>query len=289
VLNTIKIYYQLTKPGIVYGNMLNATAGLMLASSLAGQLEVWRGLATLLGVAFVIAASCVCNNFIDRGIDKIMARTKKRALVSGAVSVRNALLYSAALGVAGFVLLIAYTNSLTVWLGVTAVFMYIVVYGLAKRYTMFSTLIGGVSGALPPVAGYTAVANQLDAGALLIFLILTFWQIPHFYAVAIFREKEYAAAGIPLWTIKRGVLSTKVQMVAFLLAFAVANVLLTVYDYTGYTYLIVVSLVSILWLGRAARGFHTEDNIGWARGVFFFSLIVILVWAIMMSLGALLP
>jgi len=108
----LKAYYQLTKPGIIYGNILTATAGFLFATKLR-HIHIGLLLATLIGTALVIAAACVFNNYIDRGIDKKMARTKKRALVQGAIPARNALVYATVLVLAGFGVLIAKTNWLT--------------------------------------------------------------------------------------------------------------------------------------------------------------------------------
>ena len=292
MLTKIRTYYQLTKPGIIYGNILNATAGFLLASSVAEKLDGHKGVLTLLGIAFIIGSGCVFNNYIDRGIDKKMTRTKKRALVNGDVSTFAALLYATVLGAAGFTLLAFFTNALTVWLGVLALGMYVVVYALAKRQSVFGTIVGSVPGALPPVAGYTAVANQLDAGAYIILLIFALWQMPHFYAIATYRRKDYEAAGIPVWPIKKGMRSTKIQILLFIMAFGLANVLLTAFGYTGYSYVVVMLVISLMWLWRGLRGFRADDakaTIKWAQGMFFFSLIVVLVLAAAMSLGALLP
>src|ERR1700760_2262680 len=108
--NSVRTYYYLTKPGIIYGNVLNATSGFLLAAILLKTLPLGLYVATIAGTSLVIAAGCVCNNYIDRGIDKRMARTKKRALVTGKVSARGAILYAALLGVIGFALLAVYTN-----------------------------------------------------------------------------------------------------------------------------------------------------------------------------------
>jgi heme o synthase len=289
VLTKIKTYYQLTKPGIIYGNILNTTAGFLLASSIANELDAYKGFLTLLGIALVIGSGCVFNNYIDRDIDKKMARTKKRALARGEVSAFAALLYATLLGAAGFAILAFFANALTVWLGVLAIGMYVVVYGLAKRRSAFGTIVGSIPGALPPVAGYTAVANQLDAGAYVIFLIFSFWQMPHFYAIAMYRQKDYEAAGIPVWPIKKGLRSTKIQILLFIMAFALANIFLTALGYTGYSYIVIMSVISLIWLWRGLRSFRTADEVKWARGMFFFSLVVVLVLTAAMSLGALLP
>lgn len=284
----IKTYYQLTKPGIIYGNTLTTAGGFLLASCTFG-FNAWLMVATLVGTAFVMAASCVVNNYIDREIDRKMARTKKRALVIGSVSVTAALLYASVLAVIGFVLLALFTNMLTVLLGVIAAATYIVFYGIAKRRSVHGTLVGSVAGALPPVAGYTAASNTFDAAAVIIFFVLVFWQMPHFYAIAMYRMKDYAAAGIPVLPIKQGMQATKIQIIAYTVAFLVAVSMLTVYGYTGYTYLIVMLGLGCIWLFKQLKGFRTSDDVQWARSIFFFSLLVLMAFSVMLAVGALLP
>lgn len=244
---------------------------------------------TLSGTALIIASACVVNNYIDRKIDAKMARTKSRALASGSISPSNAIIFAAILGVIGFSLLIFYTNWLTVSLGLMAYFVYIVVYGYAKRHSVHGTLVGSVAGALPPVAGYTAATNELNLGAGLIFLILVTWQMPHFYSIAIYRYKDYKAAGLPVWPVRYGIDSAKQQIIVYIVAFIVAVSLLTDAGYTGIIYLIVVTAVGLLWLRRALAGYKSSDDTLWARQCFKFSLIVILTVSVMISVGGRLP
>lgn len=244
---------------------------------------------TLSGTALIIASACVLNNYIDRKIDSKMARTESRALASGLISVQNAIIFAVVLGVIGLLLLIIYTNWLTVSLGLLAYFVYIVVYGYAKRLSVHGTLVGSVAGALPPVAGYTAVTNELNLGAGLIFLILVTWQMPHFYSIAIYRYMDYKAAGLPVWPIKLGIASAKRQIIFYILAFIVAASLPTIFGYTGIIYLFVVTCVGILWLKRAMDGYNSSDDTLWARQCFKFSLIVILTISLMLSVGGSLP
>jgi protoheme IX farnesyltransferase len=287
---TVKTYYRLTKPGIIYGNGITATAGFFLASR--GQLNFWLLIATLVGVSSVIASACVINNFLDQGIDAKMERTKKRALVSKTVTNRNALVYAAVLGIIGFTILVAYTNALTVYIGLTGMVFYVILYGLAKRKTIYGTEVGSISGSMPVVAGYTAVTGRLDLTAVLLFLVLTFWQMPHFYAIAMYRAKDYAAAKLPVMPVVKGMHQTKIRMMAYTLAFGVAACSLTFFDITGYTYLATVTLATAAWLWRGFKGFKTKDTGGdvkWARRMFGFSLIVLLAFSLGISFDNFLP
>lgn len=286
-ITLLKTYYNLTKPGIIYGNILNTLAGFFLASR--WQFGFSLLAATLLGIALVIAAACVINNYIDRGIDAKMTRTKKRALVSGDVSGQNALLYSLALGLPGFLILHLYTNTLTVCIGVAAIFTYIVLYGISKRRSVYGTLVGSIAGALPPVAGYTSITNNLDSGALILFFIYVLWQMPHFYAIGIYHLKDYREAGLPILPVKNGIKATKIQILFYTVAFIITSLLLTFSGYTGYIYLIVMAGVGLYWLYKGITGFKIKDEIAWARQMFGASLIVVMALAIMLSIGPLLP
>jgi protoheme IX farnesyltransferase len=284
---TIKLYYRLTKPGIIYGNAMTAVAGFLFASQLHIQPRLL--VATLLGISFVMASACVYNNYLDRGIDQKMARTKKRALVTGDISARAALVYATVLGAIGFALLAVYTNALTVVLGLVAIFMYVVVYGITKRTTVHGTLVGSIPGALPPVAGYTAVTNSFDLGAWFIFAILVLWQMPHFYAIAMYRREDYAAANIPVLTVKRGMKVAKRQIMFYILALATVSIAMTLWGYTGITFAIVMALLCGIWLGRGWRTYRRLDDILWSRKMFFFSLTVLTVFSVVLSVDGLLP
>jgi protoheme IX farnesyltransferase len=283
----LKIYYTLTKPGIIYGNLITAGAGFLLASG--GHISFGRLLATLLGLGLVIASACVFNNYIDSGIDSKMARTSRRALVTKAISGQSALIYGSLLGIIGAVILGIWVNWLALGLAAGGWVAYVVFYTLSKRRTVHSTLIGSISGSTPPVVGYCAASNHLDGGALLLFIILTFWQMPHFYAIAIYRLKDYKAAGLPVLPVRKGVPAAKRQIVAYIIGFILAISLLWFYGYAGFTYLLVVGFVGLAWLRLALKGFGAASDQKWARGVFFFSLVVTLVFSFMLSLNAWLP
>lgn len=283
----LKEYYRLTKPGIIRGNTLAALAGFLFASR--GDIDIWLLLATVAGTALVIASACVFNNYLDRGIDQKMSRTKNRALVTGAISGGQAIIFGAILGMVGFAILTAYTNGLTVLLGLVAFVFYVIVYGIGKRKTVHGTLIGTIPGALPPVAGYTAVTNELDGAAALLFLILVFWQMPHFYAIGMYRKTDYAAAGLPILPVKRGDRYVMLQMVLYVVAFIIASLLLAVTGHAGYVYTTVMLLIGLGWLRIARGGYGDSDPVQWAKGMFGYSLLVLLVFCAVISLESWLP
>lgn len=283
----LKKYYQLTKPGIIYGNLLTATGGFFLASK--GVIDGWLLLAVLAGTSLVIGSACVVNNYIDRGLDAKMARTKKRALVDGSVSTPSALTFATILALLGFLILYFATNRQTLLVGLVGFVDYLVFYTICKRRSTLGTAVGSIAGATPVVAGYVAVTGSFDLAALLLFLILACWQMPHFYSIAIFRRADYAAAGLPVLPVAKGLEAAKTQILLYILAFLAASGLLWSFGYAGLVYLVVIMLIGLRWLWLSILGFKTKDNTAWARGLFRFSLLVILCFSMLISLDAWLP
>lgn len=279
-------YYSLTKPGIVRGNLITTAGGFFLAS--AGNIDFLRLLLALFGTACVIASACVFNNFLDIKIDEKMERTKKRALVTGKVPVVNALIFASILLFGGLTLLLV-ANFLTATVAFLGFIFYVVVYGYFKRASVFGTLVGSIPGATPPVIGYVAVSNSIDLGAALLFLILVMWQIPHFYAIAIFRRDEYSAASLPVLPVVKGVNTAKRHIAYFAVGFVFAITLLSVFGYTGGIYLFVMLAISSIWLYKIFSGFTIAQNVSWARGVFGYSLIALTAFSILISLNFAFP
>lgn len=276
-MQRVRALYLLTKPGIIRGNLVTALAGFLLASKAAGSIEAAKLLATLAGVMLIIAAACVCNNYMDRGIDKLMSRTKKRAAWTDTISMPTAMVYAFVLGVSGLIALAYYDNLVTAGLGVLAFVFYVVIYGIAKRKSVHGTLVGTIPGALPPVAGYTAVSGHIDMAAILLFLILVFWQLPHFYAIAIYRREDYANAHIPVMPVYSGIPHTKVAIMLYTIAFTITAPLLSLYGYTGAVFGCLAALAGVAWLWLGWHGFRGTDDVRWAKTMFFFSLLVITV------------
>jgi protoheme IX farnesyltransferase len=281
-------YLQLIKPGITLSNTLTGIAGFFLAASV-----VPFSLAALIGVtcgiALIIASACVFNNVLDRDIDKRMKRTARRDVASGVISVPKAVVFGSVLGLAGFGTILLLTNTLTFALGVIAFIWYIAVYGYAKRTTVYSTLIGGVAGALPPVAGYTALVGKIDAAAIILFLILFFWQMPHFYAIAMFRRSDYASAKLPVWSVIYGMKSAKRQILIFTIIYAVVAGLLYAFGYTGIVYLIISTALSSYWVYRGITLYGKVSEEKWARKMFGASLLILLAMCLLIAIGGYLP
>jgi len=268
---------------------LSGVAGFLLAAINVGHFDFWRFVAFLTGMSLVIGCGCVLNNYIDRGIDSKMTRTRQRALVTGHLKGWQAITYGVVLGALGFIILMLDTNTATVLLGAIGLFFYLVMYGFWKRHSPIGTVVGSVSGAVPITAGYTAVGGQIDAGAVILFLIMVCWQMPHFYAIATYRLDEYRSAGIPVLPAKRGKRTTVLQSAVYIAAFILACTALTLLNYNGVVFLLVMVCIGLLWLRKALAGLVATDYDAWGRQLFGWSLLVLLVLCAVLPLGALLP
>lgn len=266
-------YYLLTKPGIVLGNLITVTAGFLLASK--GVIDIGLLVATLLGLACIMASACVFNNYIDRQLDQKMERTKQRPLVLGLISGRSAICFATVLGLMGAFLLWKYTNWLTVCVACIGFFVYVVLYSLWKCRTIYGTAIGSVAGAVPPVVGYCAVSNRFDAGACILFIMMVLWQMPHFFAIAFSHLDDYKAAGLPILPIQKGLRRTKVHMLLYIMGFIIAAMMLTLFQYTGYVYLLVAISLGCAWLWLSIQGFKSQNDQLWGSQMFRLSLWVI--------------
>jgi protoheme IX farnesyltransferase len=279
----IKAYYIATKPGIVYGNSIHVLVGYLLAYHFG---LTWTSLVgVMIGVALVIASACVANNYLDREIDSHMKRTLKRPLVTGVVGARNAIIYMILLGLIGSVVLLVMTNVLTFIFGVVAYIWYVWIYGYAKRRTYYSTVIGSVPGALPIVAGYTAVTDRVDLAVVLLFVMLCIWQIPHFYAIAIARKNEYRAASVPVITAHKTAQQIRRQMIAWTILYIISIVCLMLAQVVGIAGGVIWLGMAIYWLWHMLVLPKEYDEAVWAKKSFRLSLLlpIVLVIAAVMT------
>ncbi|MDB5195457.1 MAG: cyoE [Parcubacteria group bacterium] len=279
----MKLYYRLSKPGIVYGNALTALAAFLFASS--GHIDIVLLLGMLIGISASIASACVVNNVIDRDIDMHMERTKDRAIPTGRVSIPHALVFALVLAVIGFASLLLFTNLLTFAVTLFGVFVYVGLYTPLKRVTLHSTIVGALAGAVPPVVGYVAVTNRLDSIALALFLVLVCWQMVHFFAIAIFRIDDYAKANIPVMPVRIGIFRTKVAMTVYALLFGFSVYALALAGGLGLIYEVPLGILSLGWILLSLAGFRTGDDARWARRMFFYSLVILLAFCAALALS----
>jgi protoheme IX farnesyltransferase len=191
-----KNYITLSKPGIVGANAITAAAGFFIGASVP---PAWGALfAMLVGLSCVIASACALNNYFDRELDSRMPRTRARQATLARIGTRNIFIYATTLLLLGAFTLYHFTNTLALGAALAGFVVYVALYTPLKPKTAHAVYVGAVAGAMPPVVGYTAVSNELNLTALILFLLLYLWQIPHFFAIARYRFEEYEAAGIPL-------------------------------------------------------------------------------------------
>ncbi|MFJ3484844.1 heme o synthase [Pseudomonas sp. NPDC090202] len=280
---SLKHFVQITKPGIIFGNVLSVAGGFFLASK--GHIDFGLFLAAMIGTSLVVASGCVFNNCIDRDIDVKMERTRNRVLVQGLVSLKLALAFATVLGIAGVALLYTQANPLAALCAVIGFVIYVGFYSLyLKRKSVHGTLVGSLSGAMPPVIGYVAVSNTFDLAALTLLVMFSLWQMPHSYAIAIFRFNDYLAASIPVLPVKRGIRVAKLHILIYILAFLVATLMLTFCGAAGLNYLAVAAAMGMYWLYMAWTGYKAKDDTVWARKLFVFSIFTITALSVAMSL-----
>lgn len=273
IRSRLKAYYLLTKPGIIRGNALHVIAGSLFASTLA--IDWTTILGVLIGTSLVIASACVANNYMDRGIDARMKRTRTRPSVTGEVSLKSALAFSAILLIAGFGLLYLFTNVAVMIIGFFAYVLYVFAYGWAKRTTIHSTLIGAIPGALPVTAGYVAVNGHVTLGAWLLFLTVFTWQMPHFYAISIFRKKEYQSARLPVLGAVRSFDTVRKYILAYMIGYLASIIALISFDIIGAPAAFLLLAGAGYWFVVFVRT-EKSDEVRWAKTIFGVSLLLAL-------------
>ena len=235
-------YLELTKPKVVLLMLITSLVGMFLATR-AGV--PWTVLVFgNLGIGLWAGAAAAVNHVVDRRIDSIMARTHKRPVTAGRVTVPAALGFALLLAVAGQALLLAFTNELTAWLTLASLLGYAVLYtGFLKRATPQNIVIGGLAGAAPPLLGWVAATGHLSAEPLLLVLIIFAWTPPHFWALAIHRKEEYAKADIPMLPVTHGEHYTKVHILLYTAAMLAVTLLPYAIHMSGPLYLVAALLL----------------------------------------------
>ncbi|GGG63912.1 heme o synthase [Paenibacillus radicis (ex Gao et al. 2016)] len=271
----------LTKPRLLRMNVFAAIGGFWVASK--WNIDWLALLWVVIGSTITIASACVINNYWDRELDQKMERTKNRALPTGRLTPGFVLSYGIALGVIGLAVLFLLVNPLTGWLGFLGWFVYIFIYTIwLKRSSTWSTSIGGISGAMPPVLGYCAVTSEVDAGAWLLFAFLFLWQPPHFWSLGIRRVEEYRAAQYPLLPVVKGIKRTKLQMIPYTVLLIPTCILLYTYGYAGIVFLIISVLASVIWAVHTIMGLKAANDEKWAKVNFLISVNYLMVVFIVM-------
>jgi len=280
-------YYEMTKPNVVMLLLLTALVGMCLATPTWVNATVL--ICGLLGIGMLSASAAVINHVVDHKIDSVMARTFNRPVAKGKVSVNNALWFAGILGVVGFVVLALFVNMLTAWLTLASLVGYAFIYTMyLKRATPQNIVIGGLAGAAPPLLGWTAVTGEIHAHALLLVLIIFTWTPPHFWALAIHREKDYATAKVPMLPVTHGVSFTKTSVLLYTVLLGLVCLLPYLTGMSDLIYLIGSSVLNIGFLYYALKlKFDAQPQT--AMKTFRFSIIHLMVLFVVLLLDHYIP
>jgi len=261
---------QLCKPRVLLLIVFCAVIGMFLA--VPGMPPLIPLLAATVGITLVAASAAMVNCLVERTVDARMRRTARRATASGALGVAETALCAALLGAVGMLLLLAWVNPLTAWLTLATFIGYAVVYTLLlKPATPQNIVIGGASGAMPPLLGWVAVTHQIDAMALVLFLIIYTWTPAHFWALALYRREDYARAGLPMLPLTHGEKFTTLSILLYAILLSGVTLLPLALGASGWLYLISALLLNarmVLLAGALYRQY--ADAL--ARRVFSWSI-----------------
>ncbi|MBM4760970.1 heme o synthase [Bacillus sp. B15-48] len=272
VFNLLADLKSLFKAVVLFSNVLPVITGLALALYFTNTslVEVWSvALLTVVGSTMVMAGALILNNWYDVDIDSVMARTKSRPTVTGTISLKVVLAMGIAFTMSGFILLL-FTSVEAVGYAFVGWFTYVVLYTMwSKRRYTFNTIIGSVSGAVPPLIGWAAIDSTLHIVPMVLFLILFIWQMPHTYAIAIKKHDEYKAAGVAMLPVIRGVKTTKWHMLFYICCLLPLPFFLST---LGISFLILATLMNFGWFLLSVSGFRTKDDYNWAHWNFLYSV-----------------
>jgi len=267
----INQFYRLTKPRVVSLIVFTAVIGMFLAVPGAVPIDILL-LATL-GIALVAGAAAALNCLVEQKMDAVMARTKGRPLPQGKVSVPETLFFLLLVGGTGLFILYYWVNELTMWLTLGTFVGYAIIYTvILKPLTPQNIVIGGASGAMPPVLGWTAVTGEIASDALLLFLIIFAWTPPHFWALALYRKKEYASIGMPMLPVTHGDQFTKLHVVLYTIILCLVTTLPYITQMSGLIYLVSSILLNGVFMYYAIEIYRNySDQL--ARDAFRYSIL----------------
>lgn len=260
------------KASVLIANVLPVFTGFWLALhfSNATFLDYWDVFfVTIIGSTLVMAGALVINNWYDVDIDQVMDRTKNRPTVTGHFSLKTVLILGIILTIIGFILLLFISLSATLWAFI-GWFTYVILYTMwSKRRYTWNTIIGSVSGAVTPFIGWTVIAPSFHIVPIMLFLILFIWQMPHTYAIAMRKCKEYTAAKVAMLPVVHGFQSTKRHMIVYMaLLFPLPFFLIKL----GTGFVIIATCMNLAWFIVCLRGFFIKDDFKWAYLMFLFSV-----------------
>ena len=270
-LPRVRHLLRLTKPRVVSLIVFTAIIGMFLASP--GLPSLSALVFGTLGIALSAGAAAAINCLVEQRIDAIMARTRARPLPMGELTSAQTLIFAGVIGGSGLGVLYALVNPLTMWLTLATFVGYAVIYTVVlKPLTPQNIVIGGASGAMPPVLGWAAVTGEVSSDALLLFLIIFAWTPPHFWALALYRKREYAKAGIPMLPVTHGDRYTRLHVLLYTLILLAVSILPYATRMSGVLYLACALALGAVFIGYAVR-INLAYSDGLARRTFRYSIV----------------
>jgi protoheme IX farnesyltransferase len=267
----MRAYYALTKPRVVSLIVFTAVIGMFLATP--GMVPPQILLAGTLGIALVAGAAAAVNCLVEARIDATMQRTRWRPLPRGELTALQTLVFSGVIGGLGLWILAHFTNLLTMWLTLGTFVGYAIVYTiLLKPATPQNIVIGGASGAMPPVLGWAAVTGSVPTEATLLFLIIFAWTPPHFWSLALYRTEDYAKAGVPMLPVTHGKEYTRLQVLLYTIILFATTLLPFATGMSGWLYLVAAVALGVSFLVYAARIYFAYSD-ALAQKTFRFSIL----------------
>jgi protoheme IX farnesyltransferase len=267
--DTLKDLLRLTKPRVTWLVMITTACGALVAP---GSLDLLRLSLALFGVSLVVGSANAFNMYLERDTDGAMQRTRFRPLPAGRLRPEWALWFAVALAVTGLATLILLINPMSALLSALALVSYVLLYTPLKRVTPWALHVGAVPGALPPLIGWASVTGTLSFAAFTLFLILFVWQLPHFLAIAIFRQGEYEKAGLRVLPAVKGLTAAKLEIIVYLVLLLFVSALPVLAGLAGVRYLAVAALLGALFTGWGVYGLSHRAGPRWARSLFFASM-----------------
>ncbi len=277
--------WSLGKPRLSFLVIFTAGGGMFLAG---GSPPLATILAGILGTTLVVCSANSLNNYIERDSDKLMARTRTRPLPNGRLAPFVALVYGGLLMVIAVPWMATQTNTLTTALAVAAWCIYVFVYTPMKRRSWLNVFAGGIAGAMPPLIGWTAHRGTVDTEGLALFSILFLWQLPHTFAIGLYRKDEYAAAGMKILPLAHGDAATRRHIFGWTLALFCSSLWLVHLGLGGVATLAGSIVLGGIFLWRAWTGMRRSLGADWARALFLFSLLYLSGIFVLMTLDQIL-
>ncbi|MFN8756121.1 MAG: heme o synthase [Burkholderiales bacterium] len=266
-------FLELTKPRVNSLIVFTAVIGMMLGYPAGIPWDIPLMLTATVGIALVAGAAAAFNCLVEQAIDRKMARTRARPTVAGNITTTQILVLAGAVGGVGLLVLYRQVNALTMWLTLATFVGYAIIYTvILKPATPQNIVIGGASGAMPPVLGWAAVTGAVDPNALLLFLIIFAWTPPHFWALALYRKNEYAKAGVPMLPVTHGDEFTKLHLLLYTLVLAASTLLPFVVGMAGWFYLAAALVLNAIFLYYAVR-LYKQYSDALSRRTFNYSIV----------------